>query len=273
MRPITGEHVNNYIAQCSEAIPVRITKRSKASIKQKNSKVNHANIIRISTIFQNVNMNAGRRVVLPSFCLFNARSLLPKIDELTALLSTNPVDLVAITESWLKSDIENSLICIPGFNSFRNDRVLGRGGGICVYVKDDIPCKRRVDLENPSFECLWLILQPKRLPRPLSGIVVCTVCHPPGRIVQDHIALNEYLINTTDLLGDFNDFDVCNLAINHNMKQVVKQPARGNAILDLIVTNIQKFYRCPSIEARLVLVTTIWYNGCLTWKLINRFPL
>ena len=103
------------IAQCSEAIPVRITKRSGASIRQKNSKVN---------------MNAGRRVALPSFYLFNARSLLPKIDELTALLSTNPIDLVAITESWLKSDIGNSLICIPGFNSFRNDRVLGRGGGI-----------------------------------------------------------------------------------------------------------------------------------------------
>ena len=110
---------------------------------------------------------------------------------------------------------------------------------------------------------LWLTLRPKRLPRPLSGIVVCTVYHPPGRTVQNHIALNEYLINTTDLLrykypdhglvflGDFNDFDVCNLAINHNLKQVVKQPTRGNAILDLIVTNIQKFYRCPSIEAPL----------------------
>ena len=70
-------------------------------------------------------MKAGRRVILPSFYLFNARSLLPKIDELTALLSTNSVDLVAITESWLKSDIENSLIFFPGFNSFRNDRVLG----------------------------------------------------------------------------------------------------------------------------------------------------
>ena len=72
--------------------------------------------------------------------------------------------------------------------------------------------------------------------RPLSGIVVCTVYHPPG--IQDHIALNEYLINTTDrpstllvFLGDFNDFDVCNLAINHNLKQVVKQPTGGNAIL------------------------------------------
>ena len=40
MGPITGGHVNHYIAQCNEAIRVRITKRSKASIKQKNSKVN-----------------------------------------------------------------------------------------------------------------------------------------------------------------------------------------------------------------------------------------
>ena len=41
--------------------------------------------------------------MLPSFLLINARSLLPKIDDLTAFLSANPVDLVAITESWLQS--------------------------------------------------------------------------------------------------------------------------------------------------------------------------
>ena len=117
--------------------------------------------------------------MLPSFHLLNARSLFPKVDELTALLSTNHTDLVAITESWLNNDIDNSLLSINGFNLFRKDRVFGRGGGVCVYLKDDIPCKQRVDLENSHFECLWLSLRPKRLPRPLSGIVVlCGVPSP-----------------------------------------------------------------------------------------------
>ena len=54
----------------------------------------------------------------------------------------------------------------------------GRGGEICVYLNNAMPCKRRLDLENPIFECLWLILRPKRLPRPLSGIAICVVYHP-----------------------------------------------------------------------------------------------
>ncbi len=137
------------------------------------------------------------------------------------------------------------------------------GGGICVYIKDDVPCKRRVDLENPDFECLWFSLRPECLPRPLSGIVICVVYHPPGRTVQDHKDLDEYLINTTDqlrnkdpdhglvFLGDFNDFDIRNITSNHSLKQIVNQPTRGNAILDLIITNLHNLYSCPSILAPL----------------------
>ena len=75
----------------------------------------------------------------------------PSLDELTALLATSPVDLVAITESWLRSDIDDSLLSISAFNLFRKDRVAGRGGGICVYLNNVIPCKRRLDLEKFGF--------------------------------------------------------------------------------------------------------------------------
>jgi hypothetical protein len=121
------------------------------------------NLIQIKTNnFNNVSKQA--QLTLPSFYLLNARSLLPKIDELTALISTQPVDIVVVTESWL-----------------RKDRATGRGDGICVYIKSDIPCVRRLDLENNRFECLWLCLRPRRLPRPLSGNVICVVYHPPCR--------------------------------------------------------------------------------------------
>lgn len=128
-----------------------------------------------------INFITGQKAMLPSIYLLNARSLFPKLDELTALLATSPVDLVAITESWLRNDIDDSLLSISAFNLFRKDRVAGRGGGICFYLNNVIPCKQRLDLENPIFECLWLTLRPKRLPRPLSGITICVVYHPPGR--------------------------------------------------------------------------------------------
>ena len=42
------------------------------------------------------------------------------------------------------------------------------------------------------------------------------------------------------LLGDFNDFDCSNLVSHHSLKQVVQQPTRNSAILDLILTNMPK---------------------------------
>ena len=78
---------------------------------------------------------------IPSY-LLNARSLLPKVDELTGLIYTKPVDIVAVTESWLHNAIENRLLQLNDYNLFRKDRITGRGGGVCVYVKKDIPCMR-----------------------------------------------------------------------------------------------------------------------------------
>jgi hypothetical protein len=109
-------------------------------------------------------------------------------------------------------------------------------------------------LENSSFECLWLWLRPEGLPRPLSGIAVCLIYNPPDRSAQELRDLDEYLIDTTDclrniypdcgivILGDFNNFDLHNLASNHSLKQVVHLPTRGSAILDLIATNLHNLY-------------------------------
>ena len=130
---------------------------------------------------------------LPSFCCINARSLLPKIDELTLFSSCRQPSVVAVTESWLKSDIEDGLVSINGYNIFRKDHPSRRRGGICVYLPHGTNAKRWLDLE-----CLRLWLCLTRLPRPLSGIAVCIVYHPPGLPVENHHQLNKYLILTID---------------------------------------------------------------------------
>jgi hypothetical protein len=56
--------------------------------------------------------------MLPKLALINARSLLPKVDELIANLSINTVNLVAVTETWLNDDIEDNLVSIRGYNIF-----------------------------------------------------------------------------------------------------------------------------------------------------------
>ena len=87
------------------------------------------------------------------------------------------------------------------------------------------------------------LVRPTRLPRSLSGIAICVLYHPPGQPVQEHRDLNEYLVATTDtcnqhpdcglvFLVDFNDFNISNLASNHNLNHVVEAPTRGSSILD-----------------------------------------
>ena len=81
---------------------------------------------------------------LPSFYLLNACSLLPKVDELIGLIYTKPVDIVAVTESWLHNAIENRLLQLNGYNLFREDRITGRGGEVCAYVEKDINIPSRI---------------------------------------------------------------------------------------------------------------------------------
>ena len=46
---------------------------------------------------------------------FNARSILPKLDDLTALVDTHNPDIVCIVESWLNVDMIDMEIDIPYF--------------------------------------------------------------------------------------------------------------------------------------------------------------
>ena len=75
--------------------------------------------------------------------------------------------------------------------------------------------------------------------------------------------LKNNLINTIDLirnkhpdhglviLGDFNDLEIRTLSISQNLKQVVDQPTRESAILELILTNLHNLYDRPDILAPL----------------------
>lgn len=63
----------------------------------------------------------------------NICSLLPKIAELTAYVYTPNLDILVISESWLKKSIPNSAIYISGYNIFRQDRI-SNGGGLLSIV-------------------------------------------------------------------------------------------------------------------------------------------
>ncbi len=84
----------------------------------------------------------------------NVRSIRDKLDILQAELEQ--YDIICLTETWLHAKIKTSDIIIPGFHPpFRKDRTT-RGGGVAVYVKNNLCAHHMDNLEIAELEAIWI---------------------------------------------------------------------------------------------------------------------
>lgn len=176
-------------------------------------------------------INVQHRV--PQMFLCNPRSLVNKIDEFQATLSQNQVDIAVVSETWLSDNHPESAITVSGYNLFSKHRRDRRGGGVAVYVDQTISSRQLSECPVPDeLECVWVMTRPRRLPRPLSCIVVCGVYLPPDSPHRDTFA--GHVLAVTDnmrtkypdcgfaILGDFNRTDVSDICRGGLLSQVVK---------------------------------------------------
>ena len=69
----------------------------------------------------------------------NIRSLPKKIDQFRVMLHESKINVLAISETWLKKSLNSALYDIQGFNLLRLDRAFNtgkevkRGGGLITY--------------------------------------------------------------------------------------------------------------------------------------------
>ena len=71
----------------------------------------------------------------------NSRSLGNKMNELRALVGTEEVDIIAVTETWMKLDNKHfkTEYNINGYNLYNTDRTSGsKGGGVAVCDRDSL---------------------------------------------------------------------------------------------------------------------------------------
>ncbi|CAH3147823.1 unnamed protein product, partial [Porites evermanni] len=73
----------------------------------------------------------------PKIIVVDAMSLAPKITEVQEFIDRNKVSLAFVTETWLKSAVEDTAVDIPGFSIVRRDRASNAHGGVCLHIKDD----------------------------------------------------------------------------------------------------------------------------------------
>lgn len=187
-------------------------------------------------------------------------SLTPKVIEVAEFAGRLDIDLLCISETWLKEHVADSVVEIPNYSIIRRDRQGVQHGSVCLYVKDTYSklCVLKDLICCADHEILWVLLRPKRLPRGFSCIVLAIVYHPPAPATTNNGNIRDHLFNSPSLAeskyqncalivcGDFNRPDIQPILNHFRLKQIVKVTTRKSAILDLMLTNLYVFYDNPS---------------------------
>ena len=184
----------------------------------------------------------------------NVCHLLPKLDEIRLILhESRSVNILGLCETFLNDHVDDNVLSIDGFNFERRDRDGGSGGGILVYVSNQISYKRRTDLEIGGPETIWLeIMYPNT-----KSILVCSGYRPPPPSAHNSWVdglVNEIrkatsCVDTEVLLfGDFNiNYAIeppqfwINALEEFDMAQMITTPtrvtAKSSTLIDHVYTN------------------------------------
>ena len=148
------------------------------------------------------NNNNNNSVTL-KIMYFNARSLLPKLDELMVLADDSNPDVICITETWLSGEISDNELSIVGYLLYRRDRDR-HGGGVLLYVRESIQVK--LPPQCPDLELLTLSLYKGN-----NRICLAVFYHPPSTPTLVFSQVSAYFDNLCItqfsnfiFLGDFN---------------------------------------------------------------------
>ena len=179
----------------------------------------------------------------------NAQSVVNKLEELELYVHEEKLHIIGITESWGNSKIENSEISFDGYQIFRKDRKERIGGGVLLYIRNDIKAVRREIFEQNEIETIWCEIFVGG-----DGTLIGVSYRSPTSCVAEDEALFKMIENVSDkkimLMGDFN-FGHINWAtqeacgegknfldcVNDNfLHQHVHQTTRSKNILDLVFT-------------------------------------
>ena len=185
-----------------------------------------------------------------------------KMDEMRSTLVTeHKFDVICLNETWLNDNVTYEDIRLDNYVVHRRDRG-SLGGGVCTYINNYLPCRRRSDLEPPGIEMMWVELQ--LVPR----YVLIAVCYRPPGMNRDQCTtfideLQESITKVIDsnpdsiyILGDFNDpcsewesihshselkQDLLHTASSLGLYQLITEPTHCTShsanILDLIFTD------------------------------------
>ena len=190
----------------------------------------------------------------------NINPIRNKFESLVSFVGNN-LDIFMVSETKIDNTFPESQFLIEGFsNPFRLDRT-AKGGGVLLYIREDIPCKyiKQITLNN-SFEgfCVELNLRSKK------WLLGSSYNHHKENIIS-HLsnvsaALEKLCADYENivLLGDFKEkIYIFDFMSTYNLKTLVNQKACFKNLdnpsrIDLILTNSPRSFQDSSVfETRL----------------------
>ena len=96
---------------------------------------------------------------VPNIVLTNVMSLIPKIDEIRVFTETHSIDLFFISERWLKSNVGEDQLILPGYNLERLDGRIGIRGGFCFFPNSKYKTSRLYNSECPNLEVMGFFVR------------------------------------------------------------------------------------------------------------------
>ena len=137
---------------------------------------------------------------------YNARSLLPKLDELRAIADAENPDVICITESWISNEVKNDELAIANYQILRLDRNR-HGGGVLLYVHCFFSVNVLPNI-NPGLELLTVSIESHN---PYRKFCIALFYRPPSSskdifnsLCNVLHSLDPIVFNNFILIGDFN---------------------------------------------------------------------
>ena len=194
------------------------------------------------------------------------RSVWSKLDSLAQDMDERNADFAILSEVWEKKENLKHQYKIEELFEMKETKYIStarpgtkRGGGAAIVAREDKfnLSKLNIDIPKP-LEVVWGLLRPKIPVGHIRKIIICSFYSPPKSrkksALIDHISITLNKLRTIHpnvaviIAGDKNDLDERGiLSICPSLRQIVLKPTRKNKTLDIVITDLHRYYTEPSI--------------------------
>ena len=174
-----------------------------------------------------------------------------RLDELSHFALLNDIDIVCLTETKLDETVHPSLFMLDNYHSPLTRHRNRNGGGVAIYLRNNLAVKRLSHLETPGIEWIWCLVKVKQ-----TTLIICSVYVPPNlpsdqcsfvitKLAESTLAAQLYAPDNIVILGDFNagntflhptfsnhsplmpyEIALHDEILSLNLEQLIKEPTR-----------------------------------------------